>query len=966
MTSPNLDLPMLYGFALGEMRSCHDGVRCYPATRRDTEQQYIVKVISIPASSSKLDALLLTGALADKKAARAYFKQLASDLLRQAQLLGELSQQEGFIPYLDCDMCPMEDGVGFYVCLLGVQRQTLESILKSDSLTHADILHMGLDLCAALAAARRAGMLYADLKPGNIFYDPEQGCRIGDVGFIALTSLNYTCLPDKYRSCYSAPELHDDYAVLNSTVDVFSLGMVLYQAYNGGVLPFEDTAPADELPAPLYADYEMAQILSKACHPDPAQRWQDPSQLAQALMGYMQQFGAPEVSIIPPAAVIEEDTEEVEEFLPEADPAQLQAEMALLEDEMAADRNVPDEPIEEAFEDNEEPLQEEPCEEPMADELSEATAAEIPEDEDDVDLGMILAQADELIAHEVPQSILIPESAAEPAEQPKEEPETQEPAEEEPQDETAPLPLSPELTAEEIATDVAPKEDFKMPRRALKWVLIAGLLLLLAVGLFHGGKYYYEHIHTLHVQSMELENNLDTLTVRVLTDADENLLRVVCCDSYGRSQESVVVNGVARFEGLHHSTRYTVRIVASGNHRLTGHITDSFTTPEQITILSFLATIGPADCSVILNFTVDGPEPDGWIVSYSAEGIQEQSQLFTGRSTTIYGLENGADYTFTLEPQTQMHITGTTQVTYTATNILYAKDLQIVSCGNGSLSVQWQQPDNGTASAWIVRCYNDNGYDVTVTTDACDYTFTGLTHDSPCTVEVMAAGMNRSVTTRISANPITIQNFTCTITDEMALHITWDFLGQSPRSWLVAVSIDGNEPLQMATETNELLLMLLPGSTYTFGFIAAPGSEILQDQHSYIAEDVPVFEGFGIQASALSCLLCLQPEEEVQDWSAYLRENYRIAFAFGEDGAVLLRANEQIEAFEDTVLVQFVINNAAGQPLHMNSASMIWNGMWQDGYCCLNLPYLPERSGDYILTLYFDKQFIAALEFTIE
>ena len=54
LTSPNLDLPMLYGYALGEMISCHDGVRCYPASRRDTDQAYILKVISIPASRSKL------------------------------------------------------------------------------------------------------------------------------------------------------------------------------------------------------------------------------------------------------------------------------------------------------------------------------------------------------------------------------------------------------------------------------------------------------------------------------------------------------------------------------------------------------------------------------------------------------------------------------------------------------------------------------------------------------------------------------------------------------------------------------------------------------------------------------------------------------------------------------------------------------------------------------------------------
>ena len=44
--------------------------------------------------------------------------------------------------------------------------------------------------------------------------------KIGDLGFVRLNSLKYESLPDKYRSCYTAPEVEDAFAPLNDTIDI--------------------------------------------------------------------------------------------------------------------------------------------------------------------------------------------------------------------------------------------------------------------------------------------------------------------------------------------------------------------------------------------------------------------------------------------------------------------------------------------------------------------------------------------------------------------------------------------------------------------------------------------------------------------------------------------------------------------------------------------------------------------------
>ena len=62
LSVPQLISPLLDGFVMGDAISGHDGVRACPAMQLETDKKYIVKIISLPASPAKLDALLLAGA----------------------------------------------------------------------------------------------------------------------------------------------------------------------------------------------------------------------------------------------------------------------------------------------------------------------------------------------------------------------------------------------------------------------------------------------------------------------------------------------------------------------------------------------------------------------------------------------------------------------------------------------------------------------------------------------------------------------------------------------------------------------------------------------------------------------------------------------------------------------------------------------------------------------------------------
>ena len=74
----------------------------------------------------------------------------------------------------------------------------------------SDAVNLGIDLCAALTLSRKAGYLYQNLKPDNIFVTSQRQFQLGDFGFLPLEDLPYATFPAKYRGPFAAPELFDD------------------------------------------------------------------------------------------------------------------------------------------------------------------------------------------------------------------------------------------------------------------------------------------------------------------------------------------------------------------------------------------------------------------------------------------------------------------------------------------------------------------------------------------------------------------------------------------------------------------------------------------------------------------------------------------------------------------------------------------------------------------------------------
>lgn len=992
MSEPRLISPLLDGFVMGSPISDHNGVRCCPAMRENSDDKYIVKVISIPASQVQLDALLLSGAYRDKNAALAYFKDLADGTVKEAEVLKRLAKLDGFTSYEGWQILPKEQEVGYDVYLLGSYKRSLQKHLTRQPMTHLGAVNLALDMCSALAVCRRAGCLYVDLKPENIYVFDEQTYRIGDLGFMPLSSLRYASLPEKYRSSFTAPEISDAYAALNTTIDIYALGLILYQIYNNGALPFGGSAPAELLPAPMYADYEMAEIILKACAPKPEDRWQDPAEMGQALVSYMQRNGVNATPIVPLPG---QDSAEAPAGEPDTT-EDIPQDAALMEfessDESASAEEIPPPeaedtaPLAEAapVPDGESQEEDPAAEDDLADlsfidgMIADETA---PTEESTLDLtgtalteevSAILAQADELIAHETPEPVVAPDPIDVPIPDPivtepqlestPEDTETLESAIEESAGEDAPA-------AEDIPAAENASQELKKPikKKKLRWLIILLVLALLA-GIGYGGYYFYQNYYLQTIDALSLHYADSFIHVTITSQIPDEDLTVYCTDTYGNAKPSAVKDGSAAFTDLKPSTQYTIRVEMAGFHKLVGKTEETYTTPAQTNIASFSAKTGAEDGSVILTFTVDGTDPEGgWVITYTAEGEEAKTEITDSHWTTITGLTAGKEYTFQLSSNDQLDVAGTTELVYTASNVITAQDLAIVSCADGVLTVSWSAPAGVTVESWTVRCYSDAGYDETLEVTETTASFSNIDTSNAYNIDVTAAGMTQNAHTYMTANPITIVSVLPNAGS--ALDLQWGYDGADPEGgWLVMCSVDGSTiPDVFKAETNSLAISpLLPGSQYVFTFQAADGATIFNDRYTYDAPEASPFSSYGVAAKDMTFKMLKRPEKE--NWTWYDAKNgpFVTTFASGQKASFLVALDHWQDKSRDEISIMYVIRDENGTPVIVDTQTRVWNDMWNNGYCCMDVPELPATAGTYTLEIFFNSNLAATQEFTIE
>ncbi|KAB2860193.1 MAG: serine/threonine protein kinase, partial [Anaerolineae bacterium] len=175
----------------------------------------------------------------------------------------------------------------YYMAMVFLDGKDLRIMLK-EAATRGErippliILKMAREICSALDYAHTQGVIHRDIKPSNIMMTTN-GAVLTDFG-LALTTMEGT-LGDTFGSAhYIAPEQAVSSARAVPQSDLYSFGVVLYEALTGKV-PFDDPSAMtvalkhlnEEPPPPTFYNpdlpSEVEKVLLMALHKDPRQRY---------------------------------------------------------------------------------------------------------------------------------------------------------------------------------------------------------------------------------------------------------------------------------------------------------------------------------------------------------------------------------------------------------------------------------------------------------------------------------------------------------------------------------------------------------------------------------------------------------------------------------------------------------------------------------------------------------------------
>lgn len=262
-----------------------------------------IKVIEIPRGDDETLALLSMGM--DEKSISSYYEETARSLIREVEVLESLKGTPGIVSIDDYKLAERENGKGW---VLLIRMELLESLAlrvqREGIPSPQEVAKIGVDLCQGLSFCHALGVIHRDVKPANVFRNRFGKYKLGDFGIAGrLADATRTTMTRVGSPSYMAPEVFSGH--YDESVDVYSLGVMLYRWLNGGRPPFvaaEGPVVRSEfdfaerrrlsgerppLPAGEGVDPELAATVRRAVEPVSANRWPSASAFGETLQKWL-------------------------------------------------------------------------------------------------------------------------------------------------------------------------------------------------------------------------------------------------------------------------------------------------------------------------------------------------------------------------------------------------------------------------------------------------------------------------------------------------------------------------------------------------------------------------------------------------------------------------------------------------------------------------------------------------------
>lgn len=241
MNQVNLLGKEILGYRVTEVLGSGAFGTVYKVVKQNASGSYIRALKHITLPSEKQYESILNSMGGDHSKANSYFEGSFNEILHEINILNELSNDDGathIVRYFENHIDIQDNPRSYNVYILMEYLTPLNEHIKANSFTVKDVVDLGLDVLEGLEACHRNKVIHRDIKDDNIFYSQRGGYKIGDFGVAKALKNSERAESVKGTPNYSAPEIILNQGSYNKSVDLYSLGIVLYRLLNYNRNPF--------------------------------------------------------------------------------------------------------------------------------------------------------------------------------------------------------------------------------------------------------------------------------------------------------------------------------------------------------------------------------------------------------------------------------------------------------------------------------------------------------------------------------------------------------------------------------------------------------------------------------------------------------------------------------------------------------------------------------------------------------
>ncbi|MCD7883301.1 MAG: serine/threonine protein kinase [Lachnospiraceae bacterium] len=262
-----------------------------------------LKVLEIPQDEDELRNIWQE--YDNEESVRTYISDLKEDYLREIEMMISLRGEPNIVHIEGYEVEPVGE-YGWRISICMEYLQDFWQYAKAHPMTEKETIRLALDICDALICCEERNIIHRDIKPANLFYSPEGRYKLGDFGVARMEEALTGTYSVKGTFPYMAPEVfwaeHYD-----STVDIYSLGIVLYRLMNRSRLPFENIykptftyrekeealrrrMKGEAFQNPVDASEAFAAVIMRSCAFPSKERYQGAREMKADLLAIAEEF----------------------------------------------------------------------------------------------------------------------------------------------------------------------------------------------------------------------------------------------------------------------------------------------------------------------------------------------------------------------------------------------------------------------------------------------------------------------------------------------------------------------------------------------------------------------------------------------------------------------------------------------------------------------------------------------------